>query len=399
MTHEVDHMYYNPLYYYLTMMNPTLLLAAFTATTSVEGFNLSPVSLRPIVTTKTTSLYAKRKMSMKEKRKQRAKKLPSATVDRGILNDLPAVDKWEKTEASVGSKREDIPVPTTSEVAEEDVDNITDEETEETIAKASSLVQSQRKSVDCLTHVRKRVEESFPVNEAAKALAEKGYFVYDGFLSKALDDEDAVFGDEIISEMLSESSSMLENDKMQRDISRIADGEFVAPIVGGENYALCPRLTEYVVSITRHLPPLMNKEYDVIGAGDLPKLDSAASMGSLRLYDRKTKLGTASFLANPEDAEDSVSERPFGVVCGDDDGTENDSRRLTSMLFLSSKQWDSTNGGGLTMETDGQKVEAIRDRIVLFRSDTCSYRQEPWLGSDDCGLDQASCAVVHFIQG
>eukprot|EP00986_Skeletonema_menzelii_P016139 scaffold13801_cov160-Skeletonema_menzelii.AAC.6 len=383
------------------MMIPTLLLAACTAT-NVEGFTLSPVSLRPVVISPeatTTSLYAKRKLSMKERRKQRAKKLPSATVDRGILNDLPAADKWEKTEASVGSKREDIPVPT-NKVAEED-NAITDEETEETIAKASSLVQAQRKSVDCLTHVRKRVEESFPINEAAKSLAEKGYFVYDGFLSKSLDDEDAVFGDAMLSEMLSESSSMLENDQMQRDISRIADGEFVAPIVGGENYALCPRLTEYVVSMTRHLPPLLNKEYDVIGAGDLPKLDSAASMGSLRLYDRKTKLGTASFLANPEDADSdgSVSERPFGVVCGDYDGTENDTRRLTSILYLSSKQWDSTNGGGLTMETDGQKVEAIRDRIVLFRSDTCAYRQEPWVGSDDSGLDQASCAIVHFIQG
>ena len=340
---------------------------------------------------------------MKERRKQRAKKLPSATVDRGILNELPAADKWEKTEASVGSKREDIPAPT-NEVAEEE-DPTTDEETEETMAKASSLVQAQRKSVDCLTHVRKRVEESFPINEAAKSLAEKGYFVFDGFLSKAVDgdseNEDAVFGDAMISEMLSESSFMLENDKMQRDITRIADGEFVAQIVGGENYAMCPRLTEYVVSITRHLPPLLNKEYDAIGAGDLPKLDSAASMGSLRLYDHKTKLGTMSFLANPEDADsgDSVSERQFGVVCGDSDGVENDSRRLTAMLYLSSKQWDSSNGGGLTMESDGQKIEAIRDRIVMLRSDKCSHREEPWVGSDNSGLDKASCAIVHFIQG
>jgi len=394
-------------------MIPTLLLAACTAT-NVEGFAYSPLSLRPIVVggpeATTTSIHmGKRKPSMKERRRQRAKKLPSATVDRGILNELPSVDTWEKTDASVGSKRESIP---TCEVAEEDNAAITDEEktsieeeTEETIAKASSLVQAQRKSVDCLTHVRKRVEESFPINEAAKGLAEKGYFVYDGFLSKAVDadseNEDAVLGDEMISEMLSESSSMLANDKMQRDITRIADGEFIAQIVGGENYVLCPRLTEYVVSITRHLPPLLNKEYDVIGAGDLPKLDSAASMGSLRLYDRKTKLGTLSFLANPEDAasDDSVSERPFGVVCGDSDGTENDSRRLTAMLYLSSKEWDASNGGGLTMETDGQKVEAIRDRIVLLRSDVCSHRQEPWLGSDDSGLDQASCAIVHFIQG
>ncbi len=384
------------------MMIPMLALAACIAT-SVEGFT-APLSLRPVAISSDTSLYmGKRKPSMKERRRQRAKKLPSTTVDRGILKELPAVDKWEKTEASVGSKREDIPAQTNEAVEEEDAS--IEEETEETIAKASSLVQAQRRSVDCLTHVRKRVEESFPINEAAKSLAEKGYFVYDGFLSKALDgdseNEDAVFGDAMISEMLLESSSMLENDKMQRDITRIADGEFVAQIVGGENYAMCPRLTEYVVSITRHLPPLLNKAYDVIGAGDLPKLNSAASMGSLRLYDHKTKLGTMSFLANPEDADsaDSVSERELGVVCGDSDGIENDSRRLTTMLYLSSKEWDSSNGGGLTMETDGQKVEAIRDRIVMLRSDTCSHREEPWVGSDNSGLDQASCAIVHFIQG
>jgi len=337
----------------LTMMIPTLLLAACTAT-NVESFAFSSLSLRPVAvspkTTTTTSIYmGKRKPSMKERRKQRAKKQPGYTIDRGVLNELP--------------------------------------------------------SVDCLTHVRKRVEESFPINEAAKSLAEKGYFVYDGFLSKAIDgdseNKDAVFGDAMLSEMLSESSDMLAKDKMQRDISRIADGEFVAQIVGGENYALCPRLTEYVVSMTRHLPPLLNKEYDAIGAADLPKLDSSASMGALRVFDRKTKLCTMSFLANPDDADsdDSVSERQFGVFCGDNDGAENDSRRLTAMLYLSSKQWDSSYGGGLTMETDGQRVEAIRDRIVLLRSDTCSHRQERWIGTDNSGLDQASCAIVHFIKG
>lgn len=336
---------------------------------------------------------------MKERRKQRAKKQPGYTIDRGVLNELPSVDKWEKTEASVGSKRENIPIGNNDE--EKDIAY----ETEETIAKASSLVQAQRKSVDCLTFVRKRVEDSFPINEAAKSLAEKGYFVYDGFLSKSIDgdseNEDAVFGDAMLSEMMSESSDMLAKDKMQRDITRIADGEFLAQIVGGENYALCPRLTEYVVSITRHLPPLLNKEYDAIGAADLPKLDSSASMGTLRLFDRKTKLGTMSFLAAPENAnsDDSMSERPFGVVCGDIDGAASDSRRLTAMFYLSSKQWGSSYGGGLTIETDGQRVEAIRDRIVLLRSDTCSHRQEPWIGTDNTGLDQASCAVVHFIKG
>lgn len=371
------------------MMRPTLLLLLTAcATDNVACFSCSsPLSLRDVVVSldTTTSIYVgKRKPSMKERRRQRAKKQPGFTVDRGILNDLPPVDTWEKTEASVGAKRESKQTGNDRKDAED--------ESEQTIAKASALVQTQRKSVDCLTHIRKRVEESFPITDAAKSLAEKGYFVYDGFLSNS-NNEDAEFGDAMLTEMLSESFEMFANDKLQRDISRLGEGEFVAKIVGGEKYVDCPRLTEFVVSVTRHLPPLLNKEFNRVGAGALPKLDATASMGSLRLFDRKTKLGTMSLI------EEHVSERPFGVVCGDIDGIENDSRCLTAMLYLSSKQLDSSAGGGLTMETDGQRVEAVRDRIVLLRSDTCSHRQESWKGSDDSGLDQASCVIVHFIKG
>ena len=52
---------------------------------------------------------------------------------------------------------------------------------------------------------------------------------------------------------------MLSNDKLERDITHLGDGEYLTKIVGGEAYADCPRLTEYVVSLTLHLPPLFNK--------------------------------------------------------------------------------------------------------------------------------------------
>lgn len=380
------------------MIRSSLLLLAACATHVAVGFSVSSFYLPHAVpgATTTSIQMAKKKLSMKERRKQRAKKQPGFSVDRGILNELPSVDTWEKTEASVGAKRENIQPG--SEESDADV------ETEETMAKASALVQTQRKSVDCLTHIRKRVEESFPISEAANSLAEKGYFVYDGFLSKEVEGgskEDAVFGDSMVTDMLSECSDMFANDKLQRDISHLADGEFVSQITGGENYSDCPRLVEYVVSCTRHLPPLLNKEFDKLGPGDLPYLDATASMGSLRLYDRKTKLGTMSFLSGDETSgsDENVSERPFGVVCGDSDAADNDSRRLTAIFYLSSEQWDSCHGGGLTIESDGQRVEAKRDRIVLLRSDTCSHRQEPWKGSDESGLDKASSVIVHFIKG
>ena len=128
------------------------------------------------------------------------------------------------------------------------------------------------------------------------------------------------------------------------------------------------------------------------------RLDGTASMGTIRLYDRKTRLGAQALLMSPSDDSD-IQDRPYSIICGDSEGTEDDARRLTAMFFLSSKDWDaSTCGGGLTVE-NGDKLDAVLDRIVLLRSDTCSHRQEPWEGDDAEGLEQASCVVVHFVKG
>ncbi|KAL9183472.1 hypothetical protein ACHAXT_004328 [Thalassiosira profunda] len=387
------------------MMPPTMLTAALAAGavyfSSREAHAFGPPT--HIITSLThhhhatptatsSALFGKRrKPSMKERRKQRAKKQPSTEVDRGVLNDLPAVDTWEKTEPTAGTKR--------LAAAEEQVEGRgEDDEAEETAAKASSLVESQRKSVDCLTFIRKRVEEtSFPAREAARAVADQGYFVYDGFLSSG-DDEDAAFGDVLLSDMMQEGADMLASDKLERDIARLGDGEYTARIIGGEEYANCPRLTEYVVSLTRHLPPLLNKELDALGAADIARLDATASMGALRLYDRKARLGAQALVATPETGDDDYGGRPFGVVCGDSEGGEGDARRLTAMFFLSSKEWDAACSGGITLEVGEKKIDAVRDRIVLLRSDTCSHRQDPWKGSDEPGLEQAGCVVVHFVK-
>ena len=342
-----------------------------------------------------TSLY-KRKPSMKERRRQRAKKQPSIKVDRGVLNDLPPVDAWEKTQPVAADVQSASPaeVKKVKVVTDGDVDDI---EAEETKAKASALVESQRKSVDSLTFIRKRVEESaFPFNDAARAILDNGYFVYDNFLSS---NEDKAFGDALLDDMLQECSDMLSNDKLERDITRLGYGEYLTKIVGGDAYADCPRLTEYVVSLTRHLPPLFNKELDVLKDDNMSRLDGTASMGTLRVYNRQTRLSERSLLFKEQAESYDQDDKPFGVICGDSEGTENDTRRLTAMLFLSSKDWDAKScGGGVTMEKDEEKVEAIRDRIILLRSDTCSYRQETWIGDDKEGLGLASCAVVHFVK-
>lgn len=335
------------------------------------------------------SMGKRKKPSMKERRKQRAKRQPGFKVDRGILEDLPPVDAWEKTQPQPTAVVATAPESATEDSKVDETEDSKDDETEETFAKASSLVQSQRKSIECLTYIRERVEESFPITDAVKAIGEQGYFVHDGFLSS----------DELLSEMFEETSNMLSNDKLERDLGRLPDGEFIAKISGGEAYIDCPRLTEYVVSLTRHLPPLVNNEIDALKMEDVSKLDSAASMGTLRVYDRKTRLGAETLLMKPDDEADIDQDRPFGVICGDSEGTEGDARRLTALLYLSSEEWDaSVCGGGVTVEQQGKRVDAIRDRIILIRSDTCSHRQEPWMGQDEAGLEQASCVVVHFVK-
>jgi hypothetical protein len=339
-----------------------------------------------------TSHFVKRnKPSMRERRKQRAKRQPVLVVDREVSIGASSVNAAEKSVHTMVSST----TPVDSHNPHVDGD---DSELGETVAQASSLIESQRKSVEYLTFIRKRVEESFPVMDAVNSITDKGYFVHDGFLSSG---EDEALGDDMLSQMLHECTDMLSNDKLQRDITRLGDGEYIAKIVGGEAYVDCPRLTEYVVSLTRHLPPLINKEISTCENGHLSKLDSTASMGTLRLYDRKTRLGAETLLTNPDvdNGSSGTVARPYVVVCGDTEGAEIDTRRLTVMLFLSSKDWNAlTRGGGITIEKSGEFVGAIRDRVILLSSDTCLHRQEPWKGDDTLGMDQASCVTVHFVK-
>lgn len=336
-------------------------------------------------------LFAKRnKPTMRERRRQRARRQPRFVADRGPWNAVNIFDEGEKSVLTIVSTITDQECPDPHVGGD-------DSELEETVAQASSLIESQRKSVQYLSYIRKRVEESFPVAEAVKEIADKGYFVHDGFLSSG---EDGEFGDALLSQMFHEGIEMLSNDKLRRDITRLGDGEYVTEIVGGEAYADCPRLTEYVVSLTRHLPPLINKVISADKHGPLSKLDATASMGTLRVYDRKTRLGAESLLVNQkDDVVLNMNDRPYGVICGDVEGGEDDARRLTAMLFLSSRDWNATCcGGGVTMENNGETVSAIRDRIILLPSATCSHKQEPWKGNDKMGMDQASCVTVHFVK-
>jgi hypothetical protein len=382
-------------------------------TAAIRGVKRT-TTISPIMAAKRTTDMPS---SMRERRKQRARRgqRPPATTP-----------PPPRTPAVVHDDRESHRDGSTAATSSSSYTISHDDESYEIANRASSLIESQRRSVECLTYVRNRIERSFPARDAVGALIDRGYYACDGFLSSPSTstssssstigddvDDDGRYGDALLSEMMSECTEMLSNDKLTRDITRLIDGEYVTNIVGGEAYVNCPRLTEYVVSLTRHLPPLLEGAYKntdatanaIAGDDDVCDLDDTASMATLRMYDRKTRLGAETLLTNRDAADDDTRDdasatRPYGVVCDDvGDGTERDARRLTALLFLSSDEWDgSTCGGGITMKDGGERIHAMRDRIVLLRSDTCYHRMEPWWGGEGVGLDRAGCAIVHFVK-
>ncbi len=55
---------------------------------------------------------------------------------------------------------------------------------------------------------------------------------------------------------------------------------------------------------------------------------------------------------------------------------------------------------GVKATGDGESTEvhvpAVRDRLVIWKSDTAMHRQEAWKGSDDMPI--ASCIELHLIE-
>ena len=115
---------------------------------------------------------------MKERRKQRAKRQPVIQIDRGSLNGLPPVDTSEKSQPAA--------VATSASLDSDSSLKVEDNELQEILTKASSIIESQRKSVKCLTYICKRVEDLFPVNDTANSIVDRGYFAYDRFLSSVI---------------------------------------------------------------------------------------------------------------------------------------------------------------------------------------------------------------------
>lgn len=316
----------------------------------------------------------KGKLSMAQKRKKRGKKFVNKPLERpDVLDDVPKADKWDKivsTEEKVKTMKEG----------------------EEVKAQAAALIQSQRKSVDVLTHVRTQVE-ALSVGDIIDALGSKQHVVFDD-----------VLGEDLCSEMKQESQSMFDNNKLELDLSAgITSGEYAAAVKGGQDqYVDCPRTVEYVVSFTRHLAWALNKarsEGSSIEEGY--KLDETASIAGIRLFDRKARLSSLSLLTGTEGGTDNsdLAKKPFGCVV-DKESDELDTRKVSVIYFMTPEGWDEDCGGGATFKDgNGKEVSVVakNDRLLLFNSEESVHRIEPCTGKD--GVDNVcSQLVTHLVR-
>ena len=72
-----------------------------------------------------------------------------------------------------------------------------------------------------------------------------------------------------------------------------------------------------------------------------------------------------------------------------------DRRRVSLRYYLVSNAWDSSCGGGISLES-GDRVEAKQDRLVIWKSESCSRRSEVWYGNDDLPLGH--CLEMHLVE-
>ena len=200
--------------------------------------------------------------SMKQKRKKRAPKpfsIPKSNVN------VPLPDSWNKIQST-----------------EEQIQLLKEQEEErnkarqEADTRAKQLIETQRKSVAVLTHIKDRIS-TIDSEALIQALNKDECYVVDGFLKKhPVKDSPSEFSssptmteemmhsdtdsitEELISdipfEILEEGKHMYDESLMELDVSRgITSGEYTVPITGGEQYIHCPRSVEFVVAMTRNL--------------------------------------------------------------------------------------------------------------------------------------------------
>jgi hypothetical protein len=396
----------------------------------------TPRTAAPPLTPLSTALMAKgKKVSMAEKRRQRAKRLPArpvtSTPRRPESKAPPNPHQVEASSSSVEAKdtaASEATTPSSSSSSSTAAAVGSDEDYAEGIeTKAQQLLKSQRKSVAMLTLVRERLE-ALPAAEIQSALQQKGFWYSDsgdsGDSDTGPDTGNGFLQSQTISnELQREGVTLYESGAMSVDMDRLAAGEYSCLLAGGpDQYAACPRSIELVVSTTKHLNKAVLESKDVSASAGVV-LDDTKCMASMRTFDRQawkaaqvlltgksTPTGTydtdqdgnnsANTGSNDDDAS-SVT-RPFERTVTNDIDGQKDRRKISLCYYLVPENW--SHGGDMVFQqkaaNDGETTEvhvpALRDRLVVWKSDTALHRQEPWNGSDDMPL--ASCIELHLIE-
>jgi len=317
----------------------------------------------------------KPKLTMAQKRKKRAQRLPPTPIDENLP---PAKLDSQNPPAVV--------VPAVSDAAPAAANN--DADAKATQTKAQKLLQSQRESVAMLTAVKVAVER-LPVDEISDALDRQGYWY-------SSSNNDALLPTTFVDALQDEGVALLQNSNMTQDLAAgVGSGEFLASLLGGdEQYQISPRSIEWVVSVTKHLPAhlLLNS------SNSIPALSSSNCMATMRTLDRRVREASRQLLTGDTSVDDTDDEpgvvtRPFECVVTD---PETDRRRLSLYYYIVPEAWDADCGGGLTFETTGETVPAQRNRLVVFRSDRTAVRPQAWKGSSE--LPHGSCIELHLVQ-
>ena len=373
-------------------------------TISISTFRSTSPSTSTSTSRLTSSILfaTKQKLTFAQKKKKRGRKQKTSIhlPKQRIADDIQP-DKWDKTS----------PVTTTTSTSSTSVESKDEKEVK---SEAAALIETQRKSIAMLSHVRERLE-ALPISSIQKVLSDDSrseeqyyYYIQDDFL----------LNQDQMNEMMNESRYLFDNNKLT--LVEVGSGEYTAPLTGGDTYADSPRCVEFVASMTRHLPPLLNNP-PINDNDDTDKkmgsmissnfvLDETASMMNVMAFDRRSKLASFELLiagAEKEDKnmdtdameDDNVLMRPFEYVTG---GDVNDARKVTAIYFMTSHKWDPTTcGGGITIQKDSGEtvvVEAKQNRLVLFRSDKCLRMRNIWKGKDEEGMDFAGCLVTHLVR-
>ena len=328
---------------------------------------------------------------MREKRKKRARRLPPKPVTEENSSPLANLDSQQRKSSH------DAEAEASQKVVNDDGDDGAVKAAANT--KARQLLESQRASVAALTAVRQAVEERLggvPANDEAvrAALDRQGYWYIDDFLME---------GDDAVDAIREEGMALLRQEDGGSNVTRDDDavisspGEFTCRIEGGANqYQICPRTVEMVVSLTKHVP----EHLQLLSSRPDERISSTGCVATMRIFDRDVWEASLRLLAGGDADEVTTATeewqpppRPFQRLVTD---PATDLRRLSLYYYAVPEGWDDLCGGGLTFEKTGETVSAKRNRLVIFRPDAASVRLEAWRGSPD--LRHASCVELHLVQ-